>query len=119
MFDSEDDTDKDILKHMIAIGYVEAIGIDPETGENTYRITEEGRIALPDLYEEAIASLNSVTFNLWKKDMVNIIFDDEGMPSISLNKNSYDEEKILLLPDDERFTIRQFVQIMGPLGGII
>lgn len=119
MIGPDDNLEDDILEHLLNIGYIEMVGIDPETGENTYKITEEGKNALPDLHEEAMASLNNVTFNLWQKDMLDLAFDDNGMPQISLNENSYDEEKIVLLPTDERFTIRQFVQIMRPRDGII
>ena len=119
MFHIEDGFDEFILEHMLEKGFVEIAGYDPETGENTYRVTQLGRQAIPELHEEAMSHLNAVSFSLWQKDMIDLAFDDEGMPRISLNKNSFDESKITELTQEERFTVRQFVQIIGPSSGII
>lgn len=119
MFPREDGFEDFIIDHLLETGYIEIAGVDPETGENTYRVTELGRQMIPELHQEAMAGLNAISFRLWQKDMIDLTFDDEGMPRISLNENSYNEEKIMKLPQDERFTIRQFVQLMGDSGGII
>jgi DNA-binding PadR family transcriptional regulator len=119
MIDPDDDIVDSVLESLLEKGYVEIIGFDEKSQQNTYRITEKGREFYPELYEESMAALNSITFNLWQKDMINLFFDENGNAQISLNKNSYDEEKISQLAEDEKFTIIQFRQIINPDNGII
>lgn len=100
------------IDYFLSMGYIEDAGIDPDSGDKTYRITDYGRISIPHLYEESMAALNQIAFSLWQKDMIEIEFGDDLQPRIRLNRNSFDEEKIKLLPYEERFAIKQFIQII-------
>jgi predicted transcriptional regulator len=99
-----------VLDDLIKKGLVEEAGIDLASGQQTYRITEKGKQMLPEIYEESLAMHNMICFSLWDKNMINLSFDEEdGLPMIALNKNSFDEEKIKLLPEAEKFVLRQLV----------
>lgn len=115
---SEEEINK-IIDDYVKRGWLEEVGKDMETGDPTYRITEEGKKILPDLYEESMSTYNMVCFKLWEKNMINLSFDDEGMPLVALNKNSFDEEKIMLLSEIERFILRQLLDLMPDINDII
>lgn len=115
---SEEEIDK-IIQDYVKRGWLEEVGIDSETGEQSYRITEEGKRILPEMYEESIAVYNMACFKLWEKNMINLTFDDEGMPLVALNRNSFDEEKIMLLPEAERFILRQLLNLIPDIDDII
>lgn len=115
---SEEEVDK-IIQDYIKRGWLEEVGIDSETGEQSYRITEEGKRILPEMYEESLAVYNMTCFKLWEKNMINLTFDDEGMPLVALNRNSFDEEKIMLLPETERFVLRQLLDLIPNINDII
>ena len=95
------------IEHLIEMGFIEKAGYDVESHQETYRVTEKGKQIFPEMYEESVAVFNQACFNLWNKGMIEMAFDLDGMPMVSLNKNSFNEEKILLLPEVERFTLRQ------------
>jgi hypothetical protein len=115
---SEEEIDR-IIKDFIQRGWIEEAGIDKETGEPSYKITEMGKGAIPELYEESLSVYNMICFKLWEKNMINLTFDDKGMPLVALNKNSFDEEKIKLLADNERFILRQMLGFMQHNNDII
>ena len=115
---SEEEINK-IIDDYVKRGWLEEVGKDMETGDPTYRITEKGKKILPDLYEESMSTYNMVCFKLWEKNMINLSFDDEGMPLVALNKNSFDEEKIMLLSEIERFILRQLLDLMPDINDII
>lgn len=114
----DDEVDR-VLKNLIEMGFVEEAGIDLESGQLTYKITEEGKKALPEMYQESMSMFNMIAFSLWNKNMINLTFNDEGLPMVALNKNSFDEEKIMLLPEAERFVLRQLTQSMPDISDII
>ena len=122
MFNMDENLNDDYLdqalNYFLSMGYIEDVGIDPETGDKTYRITDYGKISLPHLYEETMSALNQIAFNLWQKDMLEIEFGDDLQPRIRLNENSFNEEKIKLLPYEERYALRQFTQIVGQITDI-
>jgi predicted transcriptional regulator len=111
---SEKDIDQ-ILEVLIEKGLVEEAGIDIESGQQTYRITDKGKQALPEIYEESLAMHNMACFSLWDKNMINLSFDKDGLPLVALNKNSFDEEKIKLLPEVERFILKQLVATISDI----
>lgn len=114
----DDEVDR-VLKNLIEMGFVEEAGIDLESGQLTYKITEEGKKALPEMYQESMSMFNMIAFSLWNKNMINLTFNDEGLPMVALNKNSFDEEKIMLLPEAERFVLKQLIQSMPDISDII
>lgn len=116
---SDDDID-DVLDGLIKRGLIEEAGIDPESGQQTYRITEKGKQVIPEMYEESISMNNMICFSLWEKDMIKLSFDEEdGLPLVALNKNSFDEEKIKLLPEAEKFVLKQLVLTISDIESFI
>lgn len=115
---SEEEVDI-IIYNLIQAGYLKVSGTDPETGEIAYQITEKGKKEMPELYEESLAAYNMVCFGLWDKGMVDIAFDEKGLPLVSLNKNTFDKEKIKNLNEVERFTLAQLIEGIRHFGDII
>jgi predicted transcriptional regulator len=111
---NEEEIDE-VLESLIKKGLVEEAGIDLESGQQTYRITDRGKQILPEFYEESLALHNMTCFSLWNKDMINMSFDENGLPMVALNKNSFDQEKVKLLPEIERFVLNQLVATISDI----
>jgi creatinine amidohydrolase/Fe(II)-dependent formamide hydrolase-like protein len=92
--------DKEDIEYFLSIGALEFSYVN-EHGEDIYSLTEKAKEIAPELYEEQMKKFNEVVFSLWTKEMVDISFDDEGEPMISLHleDNSFDFSQ---LDEDEK-----------------
>lgn len=100
--------DEETIQYLLSIGALEYVSTD-EDGEAIYRLTPEAKDIVPDLYEEHIKDFNSLVFSLWSKDMINVIFDDDGEPMISINENTQNEDMIKELDREEKEAINEII----------
>ena len=100
--------DPEELIHLIEIGALEFVSVD-ENNEDVYRFTKNAKKLVPKLYKEHMQEFSNVVFSLWTKNMLDVVFDEEGDPLISINENSSDLEKIEQLGLDEKEVIFEIV----------
>lgn len=96
---NEEKNTDDVIQFLIDMGVLKPMGYDESIGEEMYLITQDADDFIPGLFIEKEKRLNSAIFDLWQIDMLDIIFDDNGEPLVSLNKNSMNEEKIESIED--------------------
>jgi hypothetical protein len=83
--------DKEILEYLLSIGAVEFVYKDQD-GEEIYRFTKIAKELVPQIYNEHMKDFNAMIFSLWRKELIDIVFDEVGEPLIGINENSYNEE---------------------------
>ena len=102
--------EEEMIQYLISIGALEYV-FDDEDGEPVYRLTEEAKDLVPDLYEEHMKDFNSVVFSLWSKNLVDVVFDEDGEPMIGLNANTDDPEMIEELDKQEKEVLEEILHI--------
>jgi hypothetical protein len=100
--------DQDIIDYLIEIGALEFVHVD-ETGNNVYRFTELAKKLVPEIYYAHMKEFNNIVFSLWNKNLIDVVFDDEGEPLISINENSFDSEKIKELDEEEADGLKEII----------
>lgn len=105
----------ELVEYLVSIGALEFCYID-DAGENIYRFTKDAKELVPDIYKEHMKEFNNVIFSLWLKDVVDIIFDEDGEPLIGINKNTYDNVYVDKLEDDEREALKEIIYTWNEIG---
>lgn len=81
--------EEELVQYLLSIGALEYVFTD-EDGDPVYRLTPEARDLVPDLYDEHMKDFNSVVFSLWSKNLIDVVFDEDGEPLIGINENTTD-----------------------------
>lgn len=86
----EDEADLDpidqVFNLLVRHGALELVGIDPDTEEPLYAITQECKRILPKLYEDMRSQMNEVVFDLWNLGIIDFSMgenDEEDMVRIA------------------------------------
>lgn len=102
------DMDDEMIQYLLSIGAL-YWAFENDEGEDIYRLTPEARELIPNLYDEHVKDFNGIVFSLWNQNMLNLVFDEEGEPLISLNENSTNEEMISNLDKKEQEAMREII----------
>lgn len=94
------DKEQEMIDFFLTIGVIDMIGYDDD-GQEIYLISEKANEIFPPIVKLHEQEVNSAIFNLWEMDMINVNFDENGEPLISLNDNSLDEDKINSIEDEK------------------
>lgn len=100
--------DDELIQYLLSIGALHWAFTD-EDGEEIYRLTPEAQELVPNLYEEHVKEFNVKVFSLWEQNMIDLVFDEQGEPLISINENSVNEKMIKKLKKDEREVLKEIV----------
>ena len=102
----------DFIDHLIAIGALELVGIDPD-GEPRYLITQRCKEIYPDIYNEFMLDVGEFINKMWQLDMIDLRFTEEEI-LVRLNENTLNSEKLQELSEEDRtqllLIIDQYVQ---------
>lgn len=83
--------EEELVQYLLSIGALEYVFTD-EDGDPIYRLTPEAKDLVPELYEEHMKDFNSIVFSLWSKNLIDVVFDDDGEPLVGINENTTDSE---------------------------
>jgi hypothetical protein len=100
--------DREDIEYFLSIGALEFSYVN-EDGEDIYSLTEDAIELAPELYEEQMKKFNEVIFSLWRKDIIDIMFDDEGEPMISLHQDTGELLKTVVLDEEEKETLEEIL----------
>jgi hypothetical protein len=104
------DLDDELIEYLLALGVLE-YQLKDEDGNPIYRLTKEAEDLVPEIYKTHMQEFNAGIFSLWTKDMIDIVFDEDGDPMIGLNENSENSEKISYLDKKDRNTLAEITFI--------
>ena len=100
--------EEELVQYLVSIGALEYVFTDDD-GEPIYRLTPEAKDLVPELYEEHMKDFNSVVFSLWSKDLIDIIFDENGEPLVGINENTHNLEMRKDLDKQEKEAIQEIL----------
>jgi len=102
------DLEKEDIEYFLAIGAIEFSHIN-ENNEEIYRLTDSAKDIAPHFYETQIKDLNSTVFSLWNKGVLEIFFDDDGNPLISLDEDIEEIIKSVDLDENEHDVVSEIL----------
>lgn len=114
MIDDEDTNG--LMAYLLEIGAIEVQGYDSTTDQITYNLTQECEKIYPELWEEHFKFVNQLAFDMWKKGLIEMKFDDDGVPMVMLKPDTVKIKDSL--PEEERFFIENLLYKENN-GGII
>jgi hypothetical protein len=100
--------DKELIEHLLSIGALEFVYVDSD-GEDIYRFTKQAKELVPEIYNEHMKDFNNIIFSLWMKNVVDVIFDENGEPLIGINDNTYRQESIDDLDENEKEALKEII----------
>lgn len=100
--------EEELIQYLLSIGALELVSEDSNKNP-IYRLTEEAKDLVPELYQEHMKDFHMAAFSLWSKGLINIVFDDAGEPLIGLNENSANFEKTKDLPKNEKRALQEML----------
>lgn len=59
-----------VFNLLVRHGALELIGVDPDSHEPLYAITQKCKSILPELYEEMRSNVNEIVFDLWNRGII-------------------------------------------------
>jgi DNA-binding PadR family transcriptional regulator len=101
----------DAIQDLIERGFVEIYGVESETGEITYRITEKCKKEYPELFEEHFSFINTVAFELWKNEYIEMKFDEDGSPMVMLKDLDYYKDVFPKISKEEIIFIENMINL--------
>ena len=83
-----------IVQEMIEAGALELEGIDPESGEFLYKITDKMKDVNKTLYDEHLNMIYADTMYFWERGFLDISDFSNPNPMISLTSKAFDAQAI-------------------------
>lgn len=107
------DNNDEIISQLLASGALEVDGIDSETGEFLYRITDKMERVNKELYDEHINNIYADTMYFWEKGLINFSDFSDTNPTISLTTKAFDPKAIADLPLEKALLFTKVKQALG------
>jgi hypothetical protein len=105
---SEEDLSNLILQ-LIEMGALEVRGYDSISNQFIYNLTPKCQEIMPDLFEEHFKMINELAFRLWNKDIIDLTFDNNGIPMVMPKDIEYTKSIMYSLPEEERFFLENLL----------
>lgn len=103
MEDYDEELARNFIEYLIEEGCMEVTGVD-ENGEFVLSVTHKMQEMFPEIWDEIVSMSNELIYELWKKDLVDIVFKNNGEILVGTNSNTinykeYDlsEEELMMV----------------------
>jgi hypothetical protein len=103
----------EIMKELIDSGAIELKGIDSETGEFLFGITEKMKQVNRALYDEHINGIYADTMYFWERGFVDVDDFTSTNPKISLTSKAFDAEALSKLPLEKADIFARMKEALG------
>jgi hypothetical protein len=100
-----------IIDNLTLYGYIEVEGVDSESGEFLYRVSDKLKEAIPDLQQQLYEAFLAEVYNLWIKGFVTMDFQSDN-PLVRLTEQAFDFEKTKELSLEEKTTLSTIMAAM-------
>jgi hypothetical protein len=112
---SEDDQIDQMIDKLIELGAIEVEGIDSETGEFLYKVTNKMQEINKELYDAHLNVIYGDTMYFWERGFVDIDDITSNNPLVTLTPKAFDQNAISQLPSDRIEILKSMVKAMGPI----
>lgn len=106
-------SNEEIIEELISSGAIELEGIDPESGEFLYRVTEKMKKVNRAFYNEHLNNIYSEAMYFWEKGLVDVDDFTSLNPKISLTSKAFDPVEILKLPSEKILLFERLKEVLG------
>lgn len=103
----------EIMKELIDSGAIELKGIDSETGEFLFGITEKMKKVNRALYDEHINNIYIDTMYFWERGLIEVDDFTSTNPQISLTSKAFDIDCLSKLPPDKAEIFQRMKEALG------
>ena len=100
-----------IIDSLTINGYIEVEGIDPESGEFLYKVSDKLNEVIPNWREKMTEAFLDEVYNLWVKGFVTMDMTSLH-PIVRLTEDAFDLEKVNNLSLEERTTLSTIMAAM-------
>lgn len=100
-----------VIDNLAINGYIEVEGIDSDTGEFLYRVSDKLKETIPDLEQRLREAFLEEVYNLWVKGFVTMDFSTDN-PLVKLTEQAFNEEKLKELSLEEKTTLSTIMEAM-------
>ncbi len=100
-----------ILEELILQGAVEIAGLDMETGEPLYNITQKMKDVNPDLHNEFVNYFSSEAMALWEFGFITMDITLKD-PVVKITKKALDSEAVAKLDKNHQYTLKEIIRIL-------
>jgi hypothetical protein len=100
-----------IIDNLAINGYIEVDGIDPESGEFLYKVSDKLHKLVPDLQEKLSEAFLDEIYNLWVKGFVTMDMTSQA-PIVRLTENALDPERVNALSIEEKTALSTIMAAM-------
>lgn len=97
---SEEQEQDALIEYLIQMGVLKPAGYDENIGDELYILTDKALGVFPELSDIREKETNAAVFELWQRNMLDVVFDESGEPLVSLNKNSTNKDMIEAIEDE-------------------
>lgn len=102
------------IEYLIEEGCMEVTGIDPN-GNFLFSATPKMEKMFPEIWDEIMSFSNQLVYELWQKDLVDVIFNSNGETLVSPNDNTL-KYKEYELNEEQELMIEAIINRMNSEG---
>ena len=103
-----DENPENILDFLILEGAVELAGLDPETGEMLYGLTEKLEGVAPEIFNKIMEQFHRDILDLWAQGFLAMNIT-EVSPMVRLTEMAFDEEAVSQLSRQQQLNLREII----------
>jgi hypothetical protein len=100
------------IETLILDGALEFSGIDSESGEILYNFTDKLKDIDPALYDDFQNYFIRHASYLWANGFISMNITDDN-PIITLTEKSLDEDAVLMLEDDVKYSLKEIIRLLS------
>lgn len=102
----------EIIEAMILDGSAEVSGLNAETGEITYALTDKVVDAYPELFAEIKEYFYQGVLKLWEMGLIEIDFDKDE-PLVVFDVEKFTDEVVEALDSREKTVVQSLIKYIG------
>lgn len=87
MEEYDEELTSQFIEYLIEEGCMEVTGIEP-SGEFLFSVTPKMEEIFPEIWDEIMSFSNQLVYELWQKDLVDVIFNSNGETLVTVNDNT-------------------------------
>lgn len=97
------------IANLILNGAIEFAGLDSDTGEMLYSVTDKLKESDPKMYDRFNGLFYKEVMKLWELGFLDINIFEEN-PLVHLCKKAFDQEEVSKLDIDHRNTLKEIIR---------
>jgi hypothetical protein len=103
-----DEKPENIIDFLILEGAVEMAGIDPDTGEMLYGLTEKLESVAPEIFSKIMEQFHREILDLWAQGFLEMNIT-EVSPMVRITERALDDDAVSQLSRQQQLNLREII----------